>query len=128
MSKEATQIITKYEAMLRLGANGPVTESEIQRRVANYGTASMMQRAVESQVRQILCSHGVSTISFAYYHAYARELGKLQRQELPESLMEVELTLIMDKWSGRGLEREVLRDIACQVFNIPLPAEEGSKA
>ena len=127
MSKEATQTISKYEAMLRLGSGGRLAESEIQRRVTNYGTASMMQRAVESQVRQILNCHGVPTISNPYYHACARELGKLVRQELPGSMMAVECRLLIDKWWGRGLVREVLRDIATAVFNIPLPEEEGSK-
>ena len=124
MSKDAEQTIRNYEVMLRLGANGRVTEDEIQRRVANYSTASIMQRAVEGQVRLVLNCHGVSTIMNAFYQNFARELGKLTKQDLPKRMFDAEFRLLFDKWAGRGLERVVLRDIAISVFNIIPAAEE----
>jgi len=70
----------------------------------------------------VLCLHGVHTINFPAYHAFSRELGKLTRAETSLETQQREMMWKVDKWVMRGLSREVLLDIATNVFNLPPPA------
>jgi hypothetical protein len=127
MSEEVEQSTRNYEYMLRLGANGEVPEKEIQRRVANYNSSAIDNRVIVLQVQQVMYELGVARILSIYYHAFARQLGKLKRKGLPCYMMENECALLFTRWSARGLSRVVMRDIATRVFNIPLPAEGGTQ-
>jgi hypothetical protein len=122
MSDRLSRIVRNYEVKLRLGAAGQLSEGEIRGRVARYSYAAAHEDYVLNQVRQVLFGLGVSTITFPYYHAFSRELGKLCRQELsPESRQE-ELVVITMKWVMRGLSQQALLDIALNVFNLQLPS------
>ena len=126
MNDKLQRRIRNYEVKLRLGAAGRLTEPEIQRRVANYSAAVWMMEPVIEQARQVLCSHGVSTVTFPYYLAFARELYKLTRQELSVESQRCELAAFMAKWVARGLDRAVLVAIASDVFFLapPEPSSE----
>jgi hypothetical protein len=129
MSERLLRVVGNYETKLRLGANGRLSESEIQSRVAHYSVSAAMEDLVLDQVRQVLCSHGVATISFPYYHAFSRELGKLTRQEQSEESLRLEYAIAMSKWVARGLEQSVLKDIGLSVFNLvmPMPPSESQR-
>lgn len=116
------RIIDNYEVKLRLGATGRLTEREITDRVQRFSSSAAREDMVLNETRQVLCLHGVSTIMFVAYHAFTRELGKLTRQEISMETLQREMIVAVEKWMIRGLEREVLLDIAVQVFNIPTVA------
>ena len=117
-----TRVVQNYEAKLRLGVNGPLSESEVQRRVAHYSTAAAVDDIVLDQVRQVLCSAGIVPMMFPAYHAFSRELEKLTRQDLSHESMRIEYAITVSKWVARGLVQSVLKDIGCIVFNLAMPA------
>ena len=116
------RMIENYEVKLRLGANGPVSEKAIVNRVARFSVAAANEDMVLNQTRRVLCSHGVVTMMFPAYHAFSRELGKLTRKEISVETLQREMMVAAEKWTMHGLRREVLLDIAVQVFNIPTVA------
>jgi hypothetical protein len=122
MSMDPIRQTENYEFKLRLGATGRLTESEIAERVRRYAVAATQEHQVLMGVRQVLCELGVPTIMFPMYHAYSRQLGKLQRADLSTGSRDVELTQIVGTWVMRGLSQRALVNIAENVFNLPLPA------
>jgi hypothetical protein len=120
MSDRWHRIVENYEMHLRTSEAGHLTESEIQRRVAHYGSSAVIDDGLLNQVRQVLCSAGVATMLFPYYHSFSRELGKLTREETSLHRLQTEVSWRVTKWVTRGLDRSVLVAIACSVFNIPL--------
>jgi hypothetical protein len=127
MSNRLMRVIGNYETKLRLGANGRLTEDEIRRRVDRYTFAAVDEDCVLQQVRQVLCSHGVVTMMFPYYHAFSRELGKLSRLDVSAYCRQEELMRLATKWVVRGLEQAVLFDIAANVFGLEPPNPPGDK-
>jgi hypothetical protein len=127
MSDRLTKVIGNYEVKLRLGANGRLSEGEIRQRVVRYGIAAAQEDGVLSQVRQVLCSAGVVTMMFPYYHAFSRELGKITRQESSAERIQEEFAVTVAKWTARGLLQAVLRDIGATVFNLSMPTPPDNK-
>jgi len=115
------RIIDNYEVKTRLEAEGRLSERDIQARVERFSYSAAMLDAVLTQTRQVLCRDGVHTINFLAYHAFARELYKLTRGETAIETQQLEMMWRVDKWVMRGLQREVLLDIAIDVFNLPPP-------
>jgi hypothetical protein len=122
MNNRLMKIVRNYEVKTRLGANGRLSEHEIRGRVSRFGIAAAHEDYVLNQVRQVLFGHGVSTITFAYYHAFSRELGKLTRMELSPDSRECEYAIKLAKWVARGLLQPVLLDIGKNVFNLQMPS------
>jgi hypothetical protein len=116
-------MIENYEVKLRLGANGPVSEKDIVNRVARFSVAAANEDMVLNQTRQVLCSHGVVTMMFPAYHAFTRELGMLAREAVSTETLTVEMMATAEKWVMRGLRREVLLDIALNIYNLEPPPD-----
>ncbi len=79
--------------------------------------------AIETRVKELLEKQGVATIQIAFYLAYARELiSKAMYSVSSETLRNEELA-IRQKWVARGLNDNLLQQIA-RLFGIepkPLP-------
>jgi hypothetical protein len=118
----AGRSVRNYEVKLRLGACGRLSEAEISRRVDNYAARAYKQQAIVVQVRQALCNNGIVPFAFPMYHAYSRELGKLQRQDCSAGTRRELLRTILAKWTARGLSEPALKEVAECVFNLYLPA------
>jgi len=116
------RIIDNYEVRTRLEAEGRLSERDIQARLARFSISAARDDAVLNQTRQVLCMHGVHTIIFPAYHAFSRELGKLTREDFSVETQQREMMWRVEKWVIRGLSREVLLDIAINVFNLPPPS------
>jgi hypothetical protein len=127
MGRDPMRRVENYEVKLRLGANGPVTESQIRDRVTRYCAVVTGQSWLAEVVKQTLCSAGVVPMMFMSYHNFSRELDKLTRQDYSGGKQEVMMVALADKWTMRGLSRPVLLQIAENVFNIkpPAPASAG---
>lgn len=129
MSDRLNRVIGNYEVKLRLGANGRLSEREIRTRVARYTVAALDEERVLQAVRQVLCSNGVVTWSFPFYHAFSRELGKLKRAEMSPERLQEEFIVKVAKWVSRGLHQPVLLEIGLSVFDLMPPSapqpEEG---
>lgn len=125
MSQRLSRVVGNYETMLRLGVNGPLTKTQLEKRVARYGMAAANQEWLLNSVRQVLCSAGVPPMLFAAYHAFSREVDKLSRQVTSAESKAATMVAIADKWTIRGLSRPVLLDIAATVFNLSPPGAPG---
>jgi hypothetical protein len=122
MSNDPLRQMENYEAKLRLGAAGPLSDSEIQARVTRYGMFAAKQTWLVATVRQILCSAGIVPMMFTAYHCFSREMDKLSRQDYSIETKEGMMVALADKWVMRGLSRPVLLSIAAVIFNIAPPA------
>jgi hypothetical protein len=122
MNERLTRVIQNYEVKLRLGACGRLSERELRTRVARYGSAAAKDDVVLVQTRQVLCSHGVVTMMFPYYHAFSREASKLRRKDLSPETRQEEFAILVAKWVARGLLQAVLLDIGLNLFSLRLPA------
>jgi hypothetical protein len=121
MNEGIPQAVVNYEAKLRLGACGPLSEAQIREQSARYGAVyALMKRAVEDG-RAVLVLAGVSTVWFPYYHSFTRELFKLTRREPPPAVLAAEYAQTVEKWRLRGLDQAVLKEIGLVVFNLPWP-------
>ena len=126
MSDRLFRMIDNYEIKLQLGANGRLSPEQIEDRVRRYAHAAAAEHVVYVQTRQILCSHGVQTMVFPYYHSFAREMGKLCRTEPSPAWRSRALATISAKWVARGLDEAVLLDIALNLFNLSPPDPESA--
>jgi hypothetical protein len=121
MIDRAARSARNYEVKLRLGACGRLSEEEVRRRVDGYTARAYEQQAVNVQVRQALCNHGVVSAWFPMYHACARELGRLKRLDCSGEARLEALRAIAAKWIARGLHAAALREVAECVFNLSWP-------
>ncbi len=71
-------------------------------------------------VRQVCCSHGVSVITLVGYHNFALQVEKTQKLLMGNELVAAVASLV-ERYVKQGLEREVLEDIAFNVFNVSPP-------
>ena len=119
------RIVDNYEVKLRLGAGGRLSEREIADRVQRFSGTAAREDMVLNQTRQVLCLHGVHTINFVAYHAFTRELGKLTREEISVDTLQREMMVAVEKWTIRGLRREVLLDIAINIYHVYPPPDQS---
>jgi len=81
--------------------------------------------SMEEQVREVLNLSNVPTVLYVPYLDFGRQMYKLiMRRSISGSSLAREAGVLVDKWHGRGLEREALKTIAKQVFNVTVP-EDG---
>jgi hypothetical protein len=73
-------------------------------------------------VREVLNQCGVSTIHYVPYLNFGRQLYKLTTQHLISGDSAViEAQVLLEKWTRRGLDPDVLANIRTKVFNIAAP-------
>jgi len=78
--------------------------------------------AMETEVKQVLDTAGVTTIHYPFYLDFGRELFRLTVTRLisgESAAIAAELLIV--KWVARELTRSVLENIRTGVFNIPPP-------
>jgi hypothetical protein len=77
---------------------------------------------MEVKARQTLNAAGVHTIFYVAYLNYARQLYKLSRQQgISGESFAMGAQVLLDKWSGRGLDSAVLVRIRTEVFDASAP-------
>ena len=77
---------------------------------------------METKARQTLNAAGVHTIMYVPYINYARQLYKLSRQQsISGENFALSAQVLLDKWSARGLNPNVLAAIRTQVFDASAP-------
>ena len=72
-------------------------------------------------VRQVCCSHGVSVITLVGYHNFALQVEKARKRLGGGNELAVAVASLVERCEKHGLEREVLEDIAFNVFNVSPP-------
>jgi len=74
---------------------------------------------LEETVKPILEAEGVETILFPFYYSYARMLYRVG-VNFTGTTRDIEVQIIYEKWSARGLVKAILQDIA-RVLGITIP-------
>ena len=111
MVRDATTRVQKFKAK--------VDADVIRSRIAAYGdymkqlqeTKQAEVTEVQSAVRSILDEHGINPVFTMPYMACALELYKITKK-YSGTTKENEAKICLDKWYARGLNAEVLVDIA----------------
>ena len=89
----------------------------------HYEAAVASLCEMETKARQTLNVAGVHTIMYVPYLNYARQLYKLSRQQsISGESFALSAQVLLDKWSARGLNPNVLAAIRTQVFDASAPA------
>jgi len=88
----------------------------------HYEAAVASLCEMETKARQTLNAAGVHTIMYVPYLSYARQLYKLSRQQsISGESFALGAQVLLDKWSARGLDPNVLAAIRTQVFDASAP-------
>ena len=88
-----------------------------------FEAAVVSLREMETKARQTLNAAGVHTIMYVPYLNYALQLYKLSRQQrISGESFALSAQVLLDKWSARGLNPNVLAAIRTQVFDASAPA------
>jgi hypothetical protein len=89
----------------------------------HYEAAVASLCEMETKARQTLNAAGMHTIMYVPYLSYARQLYKLSRQQgISGESFALGAQVLLDKWTNRGQDPDVLAAIRTQVFNSPAPA------
>ncbi len=80
-----------------------------------------MQETVENEVKLILAEAGTSTIQNPFYINFGREVYKLKNKFTGAQLLNT-VDITINKWVGKGLDRDTLEKIRNTVFAIAAPA------
>lgn len=110
--------IRRYDAGMRQWLPSDYPESKLSEALRNYAVAAAHQMAVEYSVRQLLADTEVPVICLMYYLVYARSIDRLLRQDLSVAELETAVLRLTRKWTERGLDGKVLKDIRREVFGI----------
>ncbi len=75
---------------------------------------------IETKAKQVLDSANVPTMLYPFYLNFAREIYSRRRRFSGPSLAR-EIAVLLEKWVGRTLEREVLERIRDEALSVPAP-------
>jgi hypothetical protein len=114
----------RYTNALRQGFNSCRADGDTSTQAANFRSALEYADLRASQVKQVLCDHGVAPIQFVAYRSFGLHVDKLVRQYSEGTLN----TLVADavlRWRCLGLNAEVLEAVCEQVFGLDsLPMDQ----
>ncbi len=123
MPKSVEQICRKYEARLRAGRMGPVSEERARLQLARFRQAVEHDRALVDVTSQVLAALTVSSIEWPFYYGLVRQLDRLQRRGFSGLTLALEARLAIERWAHRGLARTVLERLCRDVLGIvPQPS------
>jgi hypothetical protein len=86
-----------------------------------YAAATTALAAMEADVKQTLNAKGVNTINYVPYLSFARQLFKLTRKNISGESMAIEAKVLVDEWTARSLNHDVLVAIRFENFSINEP-------
>jgi len=109
----------RYRRSLAPGSCRLRWDGDADKQVANYMRAQVHQSQIETMVRQVLCAHGVPTVMFVPYFAFARRLDRLARVFSGPTLFAAAASLV-GRWQAQGLELSVLDHVCRDVFSLSL--------
>jgi hypothetical protein len=79
------------------------------------------QEMIENEVKLVLAEAGTSTIQNPFYINFGREVYKLKLKFSGAQLLNV-VDIVVNKWVGKGLDRDTLEKIRNTIFTIAAPA------
>lgn len=118
MPNSVEQICRKYEAKLRAGRMGPVTEERARLQLARFRQAVEHDQALVAAAGRVLAELSVPSIEWPFYYGLVRQLDRLQRRGFAGLTLALEARLAIERWAQRGLARTVLERLCWDVLGI----------
>ena len=111
MVVSAERRIRKYEG--KIDPDAVARRFELLKSRMAYGMASKIPTLVnlELTVKQICAKYGVPSYLYAHYYNVARELFKVTNTHIGDTA-KAEAQLVVNKWATRGLNADILAEIA----------------
>ena len=76
---------------------------------------------VEDRVKGVLAGEAVKTVTYIWYHDFARETYSLSKRFGGGKGLEDEVDILIAKWKARGAIESVLKKVRDEVFSIAPP-------
>jgi hypothetical protein len=77
---------------------------------------------MEGKVKEVINTAGVSTVLYVSYLNFGRQLYKLSRQQnISGESLAMAAQVLLDKWTARGCDPDILATVRKEVFNIDAP-------
>jgi len=109
--------VRRYVISLRQGSNPCRADGNSESQTENFRDAFERASLRYSQIKEVLCSAGVSVCQFVVYRNFGLHVDKLCRDYSGETLRERVLDAIL-RWKCYGCMPEVLKEIYKQVFKL----------
>lgn len=120
MAKSAERVRRRYEESLMVGSCTKRFDNDIQSQVDNYWRGYEPIHYINEAVKEVLMERGVSMAQYIPYVNFARRIQRLCRHYQDKTLLqEVQRTIGIGKEFDR-LNREVLKTICVELFNLPI--------
>jgi hypothetical protein len=107
--------VNPTRVMEDLTAQKPTMVSKATERATELST-------IEDRVKATLAGENVITSDYPKYHAFARQIYKLQRRFGGGTGLMDEVALLLAKWKARGCIEAVLIKVRNEVFAIAAPS------
>lgn len=113
-----------YALKLSNGRGAVRRDGNIRAQAEHYASTQVRMGLLRSMTAVILDSHGVPSIVRPFYYSFVLKLAKFTEQEWSGESLHIEGRLQVDLWAARGLERNILVEVALQVLNMDLTGPE----
>ena len=112
--------VRRYADALRQGENPCRADGDSAGQTENFRDAFERASLRYSQIKEVLCSAGVTVCQFVVYRSFGLHVDRLCRDYSGESLRLRVLDAIL-RWQYYGCDPVVLKAICEQVFRLTLP-------
>ena len=107
----------RYVTSLRQGSNPCRADGNSESQTENFRDAFERASIRYSQIKEVLCDLGVSTIQFVTYRSFGLHVDKLFRDYDGETLRARVSDAVL-RWQCYGCDPKVLKEICRTVFNL----------
>lgn len=114
------QRIASYEARMQSTLLDPTVTSVAPLAVANYTSYIAEFYPYQIQMRSILLAGGVKSFTYGMYEAMLGEFYHLWKVSLGNPLV-TDFTAIQAKWTARGTDAPISKNIALVCFGVIIP-------
>ncbi len=115
----------KFNAALEHGWADARKDRDIRAQSGNYARASAAVRLKELQARAVLMRHGLYRTQFMPYFRFVRHLWSASKLYWADDFHLLAGAAVA-RWTGQGCNREILKEILFDVFNVKVREEGGA--
>jgi hypothetical protein len=107
----------RYQAKLKPERVKEDLEANREQMIQNQKVAMEEIVRIETAIKSLLASEPVPSVQYIWYLDFGRQVHKLMGKFSGGYALQTEVTLLMDRWVARHLDRKVLERIRFEVFS-----------
>jgi hypothetical protein len=115
--QDLTRACRRYKRSLKAGTVRVRADGDTQAQYTHYREARERTRAHTGQIRELLYQRGAAICLLASYCNFTKHLGRVCREYDAATLRHL-VQMALDRWTAKGLDRDVLLAIAEEVFGV----------